>query len=174
MKYTSEYKYECVQKYMNQVHIQHPAGIDRGGFMKHVRDWAKRYSDLGYEGLIHQSTNKVWNKEQRFELVAKVIAGFSLREVAMPAHINSGQLYQWVKKYQEKGIDGLEYRQGRKPMEPKMSPKKIIKLSPSEKEELKLLRERNEYLEIENEYLKKLDALVAQKEAKQLKAKKRK
>lgn len=159
---------------MNQVHIQHPTGIVRRGFMKHVRDWVKRYNDFGYEGLKHQSTNKVWNKEQRFELVAKVIAGFSINEVALSSHINPGQLYQWVKKYQEKGIDGLEYRQGRKPKELKMSPKKIIKLSPSEKEELKLLRERNEYLEIENEYLKKLDALVAQKEAKQLKAKKRK
>ena len=151
---------------MNQVHIQQPAGIDRRGFMRHVYDWVNRYNDLGYEGLIHHSKNKVWSREQRFELVAKVIAGFSISEVAVSYHINPGQLHQWLKKYQEKGIDGLECRQGRKP-------KKVIKLSASEKEEHKLLRERNEYLEIENEYLKKLDALVAQKEAKQLKAKKR-
>ena len=55
-----------------------------------------------------------------------------------------------------------------------MSPKRKNKTSPTEEEELKLLRERNEYLEIENEYLKKLDALVAKREAKQHKAKKQK
>ena len=44
----------------------------------------------------------------------------------------------------------------------------------SESEELRLLRERNEYLEMENEYLKKLDALVSKREAAEAKAKKRK
>ena len=51
---------------------------------------------------------------------------------------------------------------------------KKARLSPSEREELKLLRERNEYLEMENEYLKKLDALVSKREAAEAKAKKRK
>ena len=48
------------------------------------------------------------------------------------------------------------------------------KLSISEQEELKLLRERNEYLEMENEYLKKLDALVSKREAAEAKVKKQK
>ena len=51
---------------------------------------------------------------------------------------------------------------------------KKTKLSVSEKEELKLLRERNEYLEMENEYLKKLDALVSKREAAEARAKKQK
>ena len=48
------------------------------------------------------------------------------------------------------------------------------KLSASEQEELKLLRERNRFLEMENEYLKKLDALVSKREAAETKAKKQK
>ena len=51
---------------------------------------------------------------------------------------------------------------------------KESKLSVSEQEELKLLRERNEYLEMENEYLKKLDALVSKREAAEARAKKQK
>ena len=47
-------------------------------------------------------------------------------------------------------------------------------LSNNEKAELKALRERNEYLEMENEYLKKLDALVSKREAAEAKAKNQK
>ena len=43
----------------------------------------------------------------RFDLVAKVLSGGSITNVSKNAHIDSGQLYQWVKKYREKGIDGL-------------------------------------------------------------------
>jgi transposase-like protein len=174
MKYTAKYKYECVQKYLKGEHIEHLNGQSRNSFMSHVRDWVKRYNDLGYDGLSHQAENKVWSKEERFDLVAKVLAGNSIKGTARAAYINPGQLYQWVKKYQEKGIHGLECRKGRKPKELTMSPKRKNKTSPTEEEELKLLRERNEYLEIENEYLKKLDALVAKREAKQHKAKKQK
>lgn len=174
MKYTLEYKLECVSKYKNGDHIQHPKGIGRHSFMNHVREWAKRYDDLGYEGLSHSSMNKKWTIEERFELVTKVLAGNSINGVAMQAHINSGLLYQWVKRYREKGTDGLQCKRGRKPKVLKMEKKKRSRLSPTEEEELKLLRERNKYLEIENEYLKKLDALVSKKEAMHPKAKKQK
>lgn len=48
------------------------------------------------------------------------------------------------------------------------------KLTLSEKEELKLPRQRNEYLEAENVYLKKVKALAIEKMASSAKAKKRK
>ena len=53
-------------------------------------------------------------------------------------------------------------------------PKKKAKLTPSEREELEILRARNEYLEAENLYLKKLDALVTKREAAHPKAKRQK
>ena len=56
----------------------------------------------------------------------------------------------------------------------KRTTKKRSKLSISEQEELKLLRERNEYLEMEKEYLKKLDALVSKREAAEAKGKNKK
>jgi hypothetical protein len=75
-------------------------------------------------------------------------------------------------------MDGLQCKKGRPTkqfvMKKKTKKTKKTKLSISEHEELKLLRERNEYLEMENEYLKKLDALVSKREAAEARAKKQK
>ena len=153
--------------------IEHPIGKIRNSFMTHVREWVKSYDDFGIDGLKHSSTNKIWTPEKRFELVAKVLAGNSITSVAKLSHINPGQLYQWVRKYNESGMNGLQCKKGRPTMK-KNNKKKRSKLSISEQEELKLLRERNEYLEMENEYLKKLDALVSKREAAEAKGKNQK
>ncbi len=176
MKYSWEFKLECVNKYKNGEYIVLPRALmNRRSFMNHVREWVKNYHDLGINGLKHFSTNKDWTPEKRFELVAKVLAGHSIASVAKNAHIESGQLYQWVRRYNEKGIDGLQCKKGRPTIQFVMKKKtKKTKLSISEQEELKLLRERNEYLEMENEYLKKLDALVSKREAAEARAKKQK
>ena len=173
MKYTTEFKLECVKKYKDGDHIVQPPGICRHNFVRLVRGWNKRYDDLGIGGLKHSLLNREWTPEQRFELVAKVLAGNSITSVSLAAHIDSGQLYQWVKRYRERGIDGLQCNKGRRSKNIVMKPKKK-KLTQSESEELILLRERNEYLEIENEYLKKLDALVSKREATHPKVKKQK
>ncbi len=176
MKYSWEFKLECINKYKNGEHIIHPGTPkQQKGFMNHVRGWVKNYDDLGVDGLKHSSTNKDWTAEKRFELVAKVLAGNSITSVAVNAHINSGLLCQWVRKYNDRGMDGLQCKRGRPSGQFVMKKKtKTTKLSVSEKEELKLLRERNEYLEMENEYLKKLDALVSKREAAEARAKKQK
>lgn len=177
MKYSWEFKLECVNKYKNGQYIATPGKRkkQRNTFMNQVREWVKYYDDLGIDGLKHSSKNKDWTPKKRFQLVAKVLAGNSISLVSRNAHINSGQLYQWVKRYNEKGMDGLQCKQGRSTKQFVMKKKtKKTKLSISEQEELKLLRERNEYLEMENEYLKKLDALVSMREAAEARAKKQK
>lgn len=176
MKYSWEFKLECVNKYKNGEYITHPGTSEqRHHLMYQVRQWTKNYNDFGIDGLKHSLKNKDWTPEQRFELVAQVLAGNSIGFVARNAHINPGQLYQWVRRYNEKGMDGLQCKQGRPFIQIVMKKKsEKSKLSVSEQEELKLLRERNEYLEMENEYLKKLDALVSKREAAEARAKKQK
>ena len=177
MKYSWEFKLECVDKYKNGEYIATPGKTwnQRTTFLHQVNKWAKNYDDSGINGLKHSSTNKILTPEKRFELVAKVLAGNSINSVVKNAHIDKGQLYQWVRKYNEKGMDGLQCKKGRPTKQLVMKKKtKKTKLSISEQEELKLLRERNEYLEMENEYLKKLDALVSKREAAEAKAKKQK
>ena len=173
MKYSWKFKLECVGKYKNGGWIETPPGCKyRRTFLNLVRVWAKDYEDLGIEGLKHSPTNKDWTPEERFALVARVLAGGSIASVAKEAHVNGGQLCQWVRRYDERGMGGLQCKKGRQPMKEKKAKK--AKLSVTEREELRLLRERNEYLEMENEYLKKLDALVSAREAAEAKAKKRK
>ncbi len=176
MRYSWEFKLECVTKYKSGQYITFPGTPSQHhSLMKYVRIWVKDYDDLGIEGLKHSSKNKNWTPEKRFELVAKVLAGNSVAGVAKNAHISDGMLYQWVRRYNEKGMDGLQCKKGRPTKQFVMKKKvKKSKLSVSEQEELKLLRERNEYLEMENEYLKKLDALVSKREAAEAKAKKQK
>ena len=175
MKYTFEFKLDCVDKYKKHATIESPPGVkSKKQFLRYVRDWVKRYEDLGIDGLKHSDTNKKWTAAERFVLVSKVLAGHSMGGVAREAHINVGQLCQWVRKYRESGMGGLECRAGRRPKAPDMPKKKKLKLAPSEREELELLRARNEYLEAENAYLKKLDALVMKRDAAHPKAKKQK
>ena len=176
MKYSWEFKLECVNKHKNGEYINISGSpCFHHNFMNHVRDWVATYDELGVDGLKHSPTNKNWTPEKRFELVAKVLAGHSIGSVAKNAHIDSGQLSQWVRRYNEKGMDGLQCKKGRPTKQLVMKKKtKKTKLSISEQEELKLLRERNEYLEMENEYLKKLDALVSKREAAEARAKKQK
>ena len=178
MKYDWKFKLDCVLKYKEGKRDFVPLGLNKTSFLSHVKVWIKIFDDLGIDGLKHSSTNKEWTLEQRFDLVSKVLAGNSIKSIAKVHYINPGQLYQWVKKYRENGIDGLKYlKKGRPPKEDaslNIMPKKKVKLTPSEQEELKLLRERNTYLEAENIYLKKLRALELEKTAKLAKAKKQK
>ncbi|MFA6797074.1 MAG: helix-turn-helix domain-containing protein [Bacilli bacterium] len=176
MKYTFKFKLECVNKYKNGVYIKRP-GICRSSrdtFIHKVRNWVALYDRFGIEGLKRRPFNKDWTKDDRFKLVAQVLSGKVIRQVALDNGISDGQLSIWVRKYREKGIDGLECHKGRPHNVPTMPKKKKVKLAPSEKEELELLRARNEYLEAENIYLKKLDALVTKREAAHPKAKKQK
>lgn len=180
MKYSWKFKLECVEKYKMGVRISKPdcSNCDSVHFSKQVLNWVKLFDAHGVNGLKHKSSNKDWTQEERFELVAKVLAGNSQNSVAYEAGINSGLLCSWVKKYKQEGYNGLKCkRRGKPPKENSFMPKpnhSDTKLTLSEKEELKLLRQRNEYLEAENAYLKKVKALAIEKMASSAKAKKRK
>ncbi len=176
MKYNWKFKLDCVLKYKKGKRDFVPKGIGKVSFLSLVRGWIQNYEDLGIDGLKHSINCVDWTPEKRFNLVAQVIAGNSIKHIAIINHINSGQLFQWLRIYREKGMEGLQcIRKGRPPKDgfsTIIMPKKTTKLPPSEKEELELLRKRNEYLELENQYLKKLKALELEKTAKLAKAKK--
>lgn len=176
MKYDWKLKLEYVNKYKKGTYIDRPdiCKSSRDTFLHKVRYWSALYDRFGVDGLKNKIYKKDWTKDERFNLVAQVFAGKPIRQVALDNGLYDGQLVQWVKRYREKGIDGLELKKGKKPKIPNMPKKKKIRLAPSEKEELELLRARNEYLEAENIYLKKLDALVSKREAAHPKAKKQK
>ena len=177
MRYSYEYKKKCVELYKKGRWPKTPTGIkDPQDFHRMIRRWVRAEEANGAEILKHKESNKKWTPEEKYELVAKVIAGSPLQSVACEAGINNGSLYQWVRKYRLEGYNGLvNRRKGRPPKEPQM--KKINynnprELNESEYEELVRLRAENAYIKAEIEVIKKEIALREEKEAARLKAKK--
>ena len=137
MKYSYEYKRMCVELYRQGKWPETPEGIQQRDFRKMIRSWVRMEDSCGPEALRHKSQNKEWTAEQRYELVARVLAGSSVKETAFSAGIGDSQLHQWIKRYKIEGYQGLTtLRKGRPPKEPRMK-KKIepAELTPSEREE---------------------------------------
>ena len=177
MRYSYEYKRKCVELYREGKWPETPEGIkDPENFHGKIREWAHLEEAHGPDVLKHKESNKEWRAEERLELVSRVLAGVSIRSVAIDAGINSGLLYQWVRKYKTEGYNGLaKMKPGRASKEPQM--KKLNynnprKLNESEYEELVRLRAENAYIKAEIEVIKKEIALREEKEAARLKAKK--
>ena len=177
MRYSYEYKRKCVEMYREGRWPETPTGIkDHKNFHRMILRWFHAEEANGPEVLKRRGTNKEWTPEERYELVAKVIAGSSILSVANEAGIHNGLLSRWVRKYKLEGYNGLvNMRKGRPSKEPHM--KKINynnprKLNESEYEELVRLRAENAYIKAEIEVIKKEIALREEKEAARLKAKK--
>ena len=174
MRYSYEYKLECVQLYRQGIYSETPAGVSQNRFRHNIRDWARMEESCGPEVLKYKNFNKVWTPEEKYELVAKVIAGTPRTDVALKAGISHGMLYQWVQKYKIQVYNGLiKQKKGRPCKNPKMKKKENpAPLTQSEGEELNRLRAENEYIKAENEVIKKRITLRQEKEAARLKAKK--
>ena len=166
MKYSKEFKLECVRKYMEGVYIEAPPNFrDRDDFMNMVRRWSRIYDSLGEAGLEHG--RPTLDVEQRLNLIQRVENGESYQSVALSAGIQTDLLIKWHKIYKESGINGLQsLKRGR----PRMDKKKPEKKKDSEKTKEELLEEL-EYVRAENEYLKKLNALVQERKAREQKKK---
>ena len=56
MKYTLEFKLECVEKYKKGIRIGLPPGVKhRATFSHYLMGWAKAYEGLGVEGLMRKA-----------------------------------------------------------------------------------------------------------------------
>ena len=175
MRYSYNYKRKAVELYRQGLWPDTPDGLNTEDFHKMIRRWVRIEESCGPDALRHKSQNKEWTPEERYTLVARVLAGDFITNVACSAGINSGQLYQWVRKYKIYGYNGLILKKGRKPKDPdmkKVGTRKPLKPNESEYEELIRLRAENEYMKAEIEVIKKEIALREEKEAARLKAKK--
>lgn len=115
MRYSHEYKLECIELYRKGIWSETPEGIIITNFRKMIRYQVRIEEQNGPDILKHSDDNKVWASETKYELVAKVLAGQSNKSVAISAGINHGTLYTWVRKYKELGYNGLVNKQkGRK------------------------------------------------------------
>ena len=102
------------------------------------------------KGVKSERPNRYWSKEDKYEFVRLIISGEeSAKELARTNGMKSnGMLIAWVKRYQEKGIEGLTNQ--RKPGNPLTKYQFKKSLTPLEQ-----LQYENMKLRIENERLKK-------------------
>ena len=98
MKYSKEFKLECVQRHKNKNHIEDPPGVKHKSFQDQVRKWTRIYDSLGEVGLEHSRPTLDIN--QRVELINRVEAGESYTSVALSVGIKNSLLINWHKKYQ--------------------------------------------------------------------------
>jgi transposase-like protein len=115
----------------------------------------RSYREHGEGGLSSHAYN--WSAKQKYEVLNYMNENqLSLTETGVRLGIRDSTIWQWEQRYLGNGMEGLENKKkGRKP--------RAVKPKPPKTREEELL-ERIEDLEIENEYLKKLNALVAERE----------
>ena len=176
MRYSYEFKRKCVEMYRLGQLPETPEGTKEKNFKDMVRKWTRIEDANGPEALRHKNSSKAWTPEERLEIVMQVIAGNSIKSVAIENGIQDGMLYQWVRKYKILGYNGLvEMKKGRPPKDPEMKQMNYNnprKLEETEYEELIRLRAENEYIKTEIAVIKKEIALREEKQAALLKARK--
>jgi len=119
----------------------------------------RKYLMGGELALIQPLHQPHVSVEKKLELVREVDKNLlSLRDIAYKNLIQPMTLSRWVKAYHKFGSEGLV--RSSKPQTMKKRQR-----TEAEMDELEKLRKRNEYLEAENALLKKVKALVEEREA---------
>jgi len=161
-KYSKEIKVTAVQEYLmgkgSQRSICKKHGILSN---KQLREWIKWYNghkefkeSHGSGTEIYMTKGRKTTQQERAEIVAFCIEHGKDYPMTIEKYgVSYQQIYSWVRKYEEKGVDGLADKRGRtKPIE-EMS--EIEKL----RAENRILQAKNLDLEIENAFIKKLKEL---------------
>mgnify|MGYP002730457200 CR=1 FL=1 len=125
----------------------------------------------GYE-ILRKDKNTYYSPALKQEIINKVfINKQSIISTAIEYGLSSdGQLHTWIKSYKENGYVIVEKTRGRSPtMKLNQSKKEYKEMTMEEKNEYN--EKRIQYLEAENEYLKKLRAVVQARKNQQPKKK---
>ncbi len=125
-----------------------------------LKRWIKMYNDHNLKASPGGKVKMTMTKgrkttlQERIDIVTDHIeSGRSYAETAEKYQISYQQIYQWVQKYNEKGVEGLVDRRGRTKPEEEMS--EVEKLQA----ENRILKAKLKRKELENLFLKKLDEI---------------
>ena len=160
-KYSPELKLKVVQEYLSG------RSSMKGLCLKHsisdehiVRRWVNKYNsheDFNQPnngGAIYMAKGRNTTLEERIEIVSHCVANNKDYGKTIERYgVAYQQIYGWVRKYEKDGADGLSDRRGKRKDESSMT--EVEKL----RAQLKLKEAENSRLQMENELLKKLDAL---------------
>ena len=162
-KYSIELKIAAVKSYLagegNLIQTCKKFGILRH---KQLQDWIMWYNghkDIKWcnsaKGEIYMTKGRKTTQEERTEIVAFCLEHNKDYGLTVETYkVSYQQIYAWVRKYEEGGVDKLKDNRGRtKPVEEMTEIEKL-------KAEMKILEAKNRQLEIENEFIKKLQELI--------------
>ena len=128
---------------------------------KQLRNWIKWYNGHKESKESHGSGTEIYmtkgrktTQQERAEIVAFCIEHGKDYPLTIQTYgVSYQQIYLWVRKYEEKGVDGLADGRGRTKPESEMT--EIEKL----RAENRILQAKNLDLEIENAFIKKFKEL---------------
>lgn len=161
-KYSAELKLEAVQAYLNG-EGSYEKLRKRYGLLSstQLKEWVKWYNGhkefkerRGVGTEIHMTKGRKTTQEERAEIVAFCIEHGKDYPLTIKTYgISYQQIYAWVRKYEEQGIDGLKDGRGRTKPAEEMSETECLRM------ENKILKAQLKDAEMENKLLKKLREL---------------
>lgn len=182
MKFTFDDKLKAVLYYLKygsyEIPDDYASPNQKCRYRSIVRHWVSVYRLKGEEGLRH-GNNHYYSPEKKYQIIEPLLNGETgLEAQANIVGIAHGTLFSWVNRYRKKGMDGLKCsKRGRpcKNMEPENQEAKAPAepIRPTEDEpqtleeallEIRQLKEKLLYKDARELYLKKLDALVEERE----------
>lgn len=112
--------------------------------------------------ILRNNQNRYYSSDYKLEIINRVLIEHkSISSVAVEIGLSStGMLSNWIHDYKKNGYNVIEKKRGRRSM---TKSKSELKKDLTSEEENKELKKRLQYLEAENEYLKKLNAVVKQR-----------
>lgn len=161
-KYSNELKTRAVEAYLRregslrEICRKYEISSDH-----QLRNWILWYNGhrefkerTSAKGEIYMTKGRKTTQEERAEIVAFCIEHNKDYGLTVETYnVSYQQIYAWVRKYEEGGVDKLKDNRGRtKPVEEMTEAEKL-------KAEMKILKAKNRQLEIENAFIKKLQEL---------------
>ena len=171
-KYSTEFKMKVVKEYLES-NISYRSLSDKYCIPSKivVINWVNAYKSQGYEGLKVKRKNTQYALEFKLNVVNLYLKGeMSYQSLANDSKINNpSMITRWVNDFREKGIEGLKPKKRGRPSKMPKSQKKskvnsstnLTKLENDSltqaqlKEKIKKLEEKNYWLQLENDAIKK-------------------
>ena len=160
-KYSNEIKLAAIQDYLDGK-LSLLAICEKYDITSHsiVHNWIKKYNN--HEEFNHPNTGveiymvkgRTTTFDERVEIVSHCISNNKNYGKTIEQYgVSYQQLYNWIRKYEQKGAESLTDRRGKRRIEASMT--EVEKL----RAQVKLKEAENLQLRMENELLKKLEAL---------------
>lgn len=113
MKYSFDEKLKAVKLHLENGSCLYPERCDTKGrkstYLNQVKFWEAQYLLKGEEGIRHPEKNSSHSPEEKYGIIRpEMLYEISLVQQSRKTGINQGQLGSWIKKYREKGMDGLK------------------------------------------------------------------